>query len=349
MLSDYLTYEIFGNLVKDYLIGLGFFLASYLVLRIFKKVIISKIRKVAKKTTTKIDDIVIEMLDCLGLPFYFILSLHIFFLLIQVSPFIRQVLNSGTIIIVTFYAIKAINKLFDIAKDKLVKDNKFDESRGDMVVIILKILTWTFAVIFVISNLGYDVTTLIAGLGIGGIAIGFALKTILDDIFASFSIYLDKPFEKGDFIAIGEDRGEVKHIGIKTTRLKTLRGEELVVSNRELTDSRINNYKKLRKRRVDFSFGVKYETPTKKLRKIPEIVKKILKEFDVVEIDRVHFKEFGDYSLLFEVVYYLNDSSYDLYRDVQQEINLRLMEKFEKEGIEFAYPTQTLIVNKKKR
>lgn len=210
----------------------------------------------------------------------------------------------------------------------------------------LKVSLWGVAVIFILSNLGYNVSTLVAGLGIGGIAIALAVQNVLGDIFSSLSIYFDKPFVVGDFIIVGEDLGVVKKIGIKSTRIQTLQGQELVISNRELTESRINNYKKMERRRIVFGFGIKYETPLKKVKKIPGIVKDIVNNMELAQADRVHFKEFGDFSLNFEAVYYLNSSEYNKYMDTQEEINFAIKERFEKEDIEFAYPTQTVFVNR---
>jgi len=197
-----------------------------------------------------------------------------------------------------------------------------------------------------LSNFGYNISTLIAGLGIGGVAIALALQNILTDIFASFSIYFDKPFQTGDFIIVGNDLGVVKKIGIKTTRLQTLQGEELVISNKELTETRIHNYKKMQKRRIVFNFGLTYDTSSAKLKKVLQILKGIIDKIEIAELDRVHFNKFGDFSLNFEVVYYLASSDYNEYMDTQQAINLAIKEKFEKDGIKFAYPTQTVFVNK---
>ena len=214
---------------------------------------------------------------------------------------------------------------------------------------VVKGVLWAIAIIIVLSNFGYNVSTLAAGLGIGGIAIAFAFQAILGDIFASFSIYFDKPFKIGDFILIGNDMGTVKHIGIKTTRIQTLQGQELIVSNKELTETRVHNYKKMERRRISFTFGVEYDTKLKKLEKILEIVKEIFKKIKIADLDRVHFKQFGDFSLNFEVVYYVNKPDYLEYMDTQQEINFALKERFEKESIEFAFPTQTIYVNKLKK
>jgi len=183
-------------------------------------------------------------------------------------------------------------------------------------------------------------------LGIGGLAIAFALQNILEDMFSSFSIYFDRPFQIDDFIVIGDDMGIVKKIGIKSTRIQTLQGEELIISNKELTGKRIRNFKKMEKRRIVFKFGVVYETSTEKLKKIPGIIKDIMDRAELAEIDRVHFKEFGDFSLNFEVIYYIKSREYIDYMNTQQEMNFAIKERFEQEGIEMAYPTQTLYVNK---
>lgn len=324
---------------------------TILGLKIFKYVIIDKLKKISAKTKAEIDDVLMEIIDGIGWPFYLLLSLYVALKFIQIPAFIETTLYYVALVVVTYYAIRGIQELIDYGTRKLIlkrqKEEKgeVDTSVIDLLSRILKGVLWGIAVILILSNLGYDVSTLIAGFGIGGIAVAIALQNILGDIFSSFSIYFDKPFRVGDFIVVGSDLGVVKKIGIKTTRLQSLWGQEIVISNRELTSTRINNYKQMRKRRIHFTFGVVYGTSTKKLRKIPEIVKKIFDKIELTELDRVHFKEFGDFSLNFEVAYYVDTGDYNKYMDVQQEINLALKERFEKEGIKFAYPTQTVFVN----
>ena len=217
-----------------------------------------------------------------------------------------------------------------------------------------KIVVWILILLTVLTNLGVEITPLIAGLGVGGIAIALALQVILGDLFNAFVIYFDKPFKEGDFIIIGSDMGVVKNIGIKTTRIAALSGQELVISNSDLTNYRINNYKKMERRRVPFSFGVTYDTPAKKLEKIKTLVGTILenanKKFGEkkapITLDRVHFKSFGDSSLDYEVVYYVPTADYNKYMDIQEYINLNLIKTFEKEKIEFAFPTRTIYMKK---
>ena len=186
-------------------------------------------------------------------------------------------------------------------------------------------------------------------MGIGGIAIAFALQNILADAFSALSIYFDKPFEIGDFVVVGEFSGTVKKIGIKSTRIQLLQGEELVMSNAILTSSSVRNFKKMRKRRIVFGFGVTYDTPSKKLKKIPDIIRDIIdpeKLQYLDKLDRVHFSEFGDFSLIFDVVFYMKTQDYMKYKDTQQAINYAIRDAFEKEGIEMAFPTQTIYLQK---
>lgn len=348
---DILTYKFGGNLVKDYLIALAIFGVAIGVIKIFKQLIITRLKKVTAKTRTDLDDLLIRIVTGIGWPLYLILSLYLALQFIRPTDFIQKIMRWGIVVIITYYVVRAIQRLIDYATRKVIEKRQKEEEVSDSTVIdllgkILKITLWVVALILILSNLGYNISTLIAGLGIGGVAIAFALQNILVDIFAAFSIYFDKPFRIGDFIIVGEDLGVVKKIGIKTTRIQTLHGEELVVSNRELTETRVHNYKKMERRRIVFSFGVKYETPTEKLKKIPSIIKGIIDKTELADIDRVHFKSFGDFSLNFEVVYYLRSSDYNKYMDTQQEINLAIKGQFEKKGIEMAYPTQTVYVNR---
>lgn len=207
---------------------------------------------------------------------------------------------------------------------------------------VFKAFMWVFAFLFFLDNLDIQISGLIAGLGVGGIAFGFASQSIIADIFSYFTIFIDKPFEVGDFIIIDDFRGVVEHIGIKTTRLKSLSGEQLVFSNADITSSRIQNYQRMRRRRINFKFGVRYQTSVEQLKKIREIIRETISDLEKAELDRVHFHEFGEYSLLFEVIYYVNSGDYTVYMDVQQEINLILKTKLSEIGAEFAFPTKTI-------
>ncbi len=211
---------------------------------------------------------------------------------------------------------------------------------------LVKIALWAGAIALLLANMGYNITSLVAGLGIGGIAVALAVQNVLGDVFSSLSIYLDKSFQVGDFIAVGNNYGTVKHIGIKTTRVELLQGEELVVSNSQLTSAEIRNFGVMEYRRVVFTIGAIYNTHIEKLKKIPSILRKTIEAQDKTEVERVHFKSFGDYSLVFEAVYYIQTADYIEYMDIQQQINFDIAEIFQKEKIEMAYPTQTIQLEK---
>jgi len=345
-LSNILDYSIKGFVLKEFLIALGVFLIVLVILKIFREVILSKLRKAAKRTKTDFDDVLIKIVSGVKPPFYFLISLYFALKYLTLSGFFEKIVDGLFILAIAFQVAKALEQLINYGAEKFVKGKgevePKDKRQIQTISLILKIILWTFILLVVLSNFNVNITSLIAGLGIGGIAVAFALQNILSDIFSSFSIYFDKPFVEGDFIAVGDDLGTVQKIGIKSTRLKTSQGEELVISNKELTETRVHNYKKMEKRRGKFVIGIAYETPAEKLKKIPLIVKEIIDDIDLAEPDRIHFKEFGDFSLNFEIVYYVSTPEYKKYMDIQQEINLAIKEKMEKEGIKFAYPTYTI-------
>lgn len=209
---------------------------------------------------------------------------------------------------------------------------------------LARLSLWLVILLMALQNLGVEITALITGLGIGGIAVALAVQNVLGDLFASLSIILDKPFVIGDFLIIGEYLGTVEYIGLKTTRIRSLSGEQLVFSNSELLNRPLRNYKRMDERRAVFTFGVTYQTPADQLEAIPGMVRTIIEEQEETRFDRAHFKEYGDSSLVFEVVYYMLVPDYNRYMDVQHAINVALYRRFEEEGIEFAYPTRTLYV-----
>lgn len=209
---------------------------------------------------------------------------------------------------------------------------------------VMALVIWIVGFVFLLDNLGFDISAVVAGLGVSGIAIAIAAQGILGDLFNYFVILFDKPFEVGDFIIFDDKLGMVEKIGIKTTRIRALGGEELVIANSGLTGSRVHNYKRMENRRVVFSFGVTYDTKPEQLRRIPEIVRGIIEGMENTRFDRSHFKSYGDFSLIFENVYYVFTADYALYMDIQQEINLQLYEALEELGVEFAYPTSTVYI-----
>ncbi|MDD3386488.1 MAG: mechanosensitive ion channel family protein [Candidatus Pacebacteria bacterium] len=333
-----LNYILLGNDLFSYIK----FLLSFLVLFFILKII----RNVLLKRFLSASEYISEIIKLINSYFCFFISFYISIRFLNINDFIQRALD----IILIIWLVLEIMKIANIIINYLVKrsvDGNYSNSYAiNLLATTSKVILWLIAILFTLSNLGINITSFVAGLGIGGIAIAFAVQNILSDLFSSFAIHLDKPFVVGDFINFGSQKGTVKKIGIKTTRLKSLSGEEIVVSNKELTSSIIQNFKKMKKRRIVFSFGIVYGTPTKKIKKVPEIIKRIISNFDLAEVERVHFKNFGSSSLDFEVVFNLDTPDYNNYMDIQEGINIKIMEAFEKEKIEFAYPTQTIYTKK---
>ncbi len=210
--------------------------------------------------------------------------------------------------------------------------------------VVAKIAIWVLVFLVALQTLGINVTTLLTGLGLVGLAVSLALQNVLSDFFSFIAIAMDKPFLIGDFIVVGQQMGTVEKIGLKTTRIRSLSGEEIVFSNSELVRSQIQNFKRMGERRVSFTFRVVYDTPLELLECIPKVVQEIIEKMPNTRFDRAHFKEFGEFALVFEVVYFLLDPSYHVYMDTQEKINLELMRRLAAMGVKLAYPTQVVLL-----
>jgi len=194
----------------------------------------------------------------------------------------------------------------------------------------------------ILDNIGVNISALLAGLGIGGIAVALALQNVLGDLLASLAILLDKPFEAGDFIVVDQYLGTVEHVGLKTTRIRSLSGEQIIVSNTDLLGSRIRNYKRMTTRRIEFAVDVVYGTPAEKVKRIPLLLRQSVEAQPQARFDRAHLKEFGPSALVYQIVYIVESPDYNVYMDTQQRINFAIIEHFEREGIDFAFPTRTV-------
>ena len=324
-----------------------------IVLYIFKSIIVARLRRMTERSKTDADDVLIGALQSIGWPFYLMVALWFAAKTVALAPAADKAIHVLFVIAVTYGMMRAVVHMVDYGMTRYINRNK-EEGESDehtrAVVrnarMVAKTVVWIVGLLLVLSNLNVDVSSLVASLGIGGIAVALALQNVLSDMFSSFFIYLDKPFKVGDFIVVGENSGTVQRIGLKTTRVKTLQGEELVISNKELTTERAQNFKKLERRRVLFSLGVEYGTSAAKLEKIPALIKEIIGAIEGIEFGRCHFSGYGDFSLNFETVFHVESSSYETYMDLKQQINLAIYRAFEKEKIAFAYPTQTVYVKK---
>lgn len=341
-----LTDTYYGNELQAWLIALGTTLGILIALRIIERILIARISKLTTKTTTIADDLVVGALRKTKLTYLTIVAIFIGSMPLELETNVRDVLWKVLIIATLVQAGIWISTALQIWLENYRKEETDGGARMTMNALsfIARLILWTTIVLLILDNLGVDVTALVAGLGIGGIAVALALQNILGDLFSSLSIVLDKPFVIGDFIIVGDLLGSVEHIGIKTTRVRSLSGEQLVFSNTDLLTSRIRNYGRMAERRVVFKIGVIYQTPVDKLEKIPSIIRDAIEARDDTRFDRSHFGSYGDFSLDFETVYYVLSADYNLYMDIQQVINLAIFRKFAEEQIEFAYPTRTLFL-----
>lgn len=344
--NPFLQIVIFGNTTFDWIKAIVIFFIALGILKLFQTILIAHLKIIFEKTKTEIDDIVINAIDAIYWPFYVFAAIYFAIQFIFVPQAIEKWSFYVFLIVIVYYAIKFLVELIDFGAKIIIAKKEGEQNVGIIKLLssVAKIILWLGAVVLILSNIGYDVTSLIAGLGIGGIAIALALQNILGDLFSSLAIYFDKPFKVGDFVVLGDQMGTVKKIGIKTTRIQTPQGEELVVSNSELTKAQVRNFGVMERRRNLQHIGVTYDTPAEKLKHIPDMIKEIIDKQGNVDCDRIHFKSFGDSSLVFEVVYYVKTGDYKKFMDMQGKINLAIVEKFNHENIEIAFPTRTVYV-----
>jgi len=348
---NYLSMIYWNNPIQDYVIFLVIFILAIIVFRTFKLVLVARLKRIAKKTNTDYDDALIVVLNKITWLFYLVLSAFIAMQYLVVDDSFIRVANYIFVVVFSWQIIMSVLVIVDFVLKKTMIKKSGDGEELDLHKMclfskLIKILVWIIGGVLILSNLGFNVSALIAGLGIGGIAIAFALQNVLEDVFSSFVIYIDQPFKVGDYIVIADMMGTVTKIGIKTTRLLSVHGEEVVISNKELTNAHIQNYRKITERRTQFTLGVAYETDSAKLIMIPGMIEKIISSVDECRFDRASFKEFADFSLVFDIVFFFKGSDYNKYLKAREIINLEIKKQFANEKIEFAYPTQTIFVKK---
>lgn len=346
---DFFDQKYYGNTIRQYLLAgavtIGIILVTYLI----RGVLAGRLQQIAARTATKVDDILLSVLVQTRMLLTVFVGIYVGSLVLDLPKRLEQLLPLAATVAV-FLQIG----LWGASFIKLSAENYRDTKRttGDVnslpvigvMSILGRVFLWAVVFLLILGNFGVDVTALVAGLGIGGIAIALAVQNILSDLLASVSIMLDKPFEVGDFIIVGDMMGTVETIGVKTTRVQSLGGERLVFPNSDLLSSRIRNYRHMRERRVQFGLGVTYQTPAAQVASIPGLIKEAIEEQEMARFDRAHFKEYGDSSLSYEAIFYVLSPEYNTYMDVQQAILLSIMHRFQERGIEFAYPTRMLYV-----
>lgn len=345
-MQNFLNMVFWNNTLLSYLIFLGTFVICLVILIIIRKVVLHRLVAWAKKTPTSLDDMLVRTFKKFVMPILYFAILYFSLYWLTVNETITIIANYTMLAVLAIFGALFVSSIFIFIINRVLEKKDGKARSLKWIAVVVKILIWATALLLFLDNIGVQVTTLVAGLGIGGLALAFAAQAILQDIFSFVTIFFDRPFEIDDFIVVGELRGTVEHIGVKTTRLRSISGEQLIFSNRDLTDSRIRNYKRMENRRVLFTLGVTYNTTSETLEEIPGIIKEIILSVENTTFDRAHFKELADFSLNFEVVYYVMSQDYKVYMDVHHKINIVIKKTFDERGIEFAFPTQTVYIEK---
>ncbi|HEX7184682.1 MAG TPA: mechanosensitive ion channel family protein [Thermoanaerobaculia bacterium] len=339
-----------GSSVRDWLTAVALGVAAYLFLYLLKKLVIRRAGKIAERTATDVDDFVIELVRRTRRLLMLVPIAYLASFVLDLSDQARDFLKSAAVVAlllqIALWMLVAINFWVARTRRKRLEVDAASATLIGAAGFMAKLVLWTVIVLATLENVGVDVTALVAGLGIGGVAVALAVQNILGDLLASLSIVLDKPFVIGDTIHVDDYVGTVESIGLKTTHVRSISGEQIVFSNSDLVRSRLRNYKRMAERRAVFTFGVVYETPVGKLEKVPGMVREIVEAQDQVRFDRAHFKRLAESSLEFEVVYFVLSPEYSLYMDRQQAILLTLMRRLEGEGIHLSAPTRALLVEK---
>ena len=349
-MDEFWKQTFLGNRLNDYLISLGLMAGLCLLIKVADWIVLARLKAIAEKTDNPYDDWLVGVLEKRGVPLLYLGAFYVGLKRLALSPLVLKLTNLGFGLVLAYLAVRLLSLMLEkaLATYNRKKGGPQEQSPQAMkgLMGLARLVLWSLALLILLDNIGIRISALVAGLGIGGLAVAFAAQKILGDLFSYFSIFFDRPFEIGDFVVIDNFSGTVEHIGIKSTRIRSLSGEQLIFANADLTSSRLRNYKRMANRRVVFRFGLVYDTDIDKLERVPKLVEEIVKGISGATFERAHFASFGDYSLIFEVVYNVEGSDYLQYMEIQQRINLALMKALRREGLELAYPTQRVIMEK---
>lgn len=350
--TAWLDVVFLGNPLWAYVLAAAIGIGVYLLLWRVRRMLHTRLDRIASRTATRVDDYARDALGSVRHWFALAVAVWAASRVLALPERLASVIQGVAIVAMAVQALIALNVVvsdavsFYVARARGQDGQPSPEvaSSAGVVKFVILVVVSAIVVLFALDNIGVDITAMVASLGIGGIAVALAVQSVLGDLFSSLSIVLDKPFVVGDFIIVGDKMGTVEKIGLKTTRVRALSGEQLIFSNSDLLGSRIQNYKRMQQRRVVMGFGVTYQTPKEAVRAIPGAISEIIRGIEGTQLDRAHFAKFGASSLDFEVVYLVLSAEFNVYMDIQQKINLALMERLETMGVEFAYPTQTVFL-----
>jgi small-conductance mechanosensitive channel len=344
----FLEWIFLGNMVGRWLVALAAAILVGGALVLLRKLLLGQLRRIATRTATDLDNVAAAALGATRWWFLVVVAVWAATLLLILPEAVRDRLGILAALVtlaqIGIWGAVAVRGYVESYSRRKLADDPASVTTVRALGFLATVLVWTAVLLVALDNLGIRVTAMVTGLGIGGVAVALAVQNVLGDLFASLSIVLDKPFVYGDFIVVGDLAGTVEKVGLKTTRVRSLSGEQLVFSNSDLLQSRVRNYKRMFERRVVFTLGVVYRTSREQMEGIPAMIKDIVEAQPDLRFDRAHFKSFGPSSLDVEVVYYVLGSDYNLYMDRQQAINLDILEAFNTAGIEFAFPTRTVVM-----
>lgn len=345
-MQEILKQVYYNNTVKAYLIVISIIVISFVILWLIKRLIIKRLRIAAAKTKRSADDFIINGIDRFALPIVQFAIIYWALNFLDLSTRAEHTINVATSVVVTYFILRLVSSIIIRLLEFRIRSKENGEEKVKQLgglMLVINIFIWIIGIVFLLDNMGKDVGTIIAGLGIGGIAIALAAQNILGDLFNYFVIYFDRPFEVGDFIVVDDKMGTVEYLGIKTTRIKSISGEQLIIGNSNLAGSRIHNFKRLIERRVVFTLNIDYRTPAEKLRIVPNLIRNIIEKQEPIRFDRAHFSSYGDWSLRFEVVYFVLDPDFNRYMDIQQEINLQIYTTLQENEIYFVTTPHLLL------
>ncbi|MEE8572595.1 MAG: mechanosensitive ion channel family protein [Gemmatimonadota bacterium] len=347
---DFLNEVVLGNTIETWLKGIAVAVLTAGALRVVVPRLVRRVKRFAQSTNTYVDDAVVAAAAATKNFLYLVAGIYAGARLLElpgaIATLIDGVLASAVLIQIGLWLVEGYRTFLLHYRQAKYLDDPAAATSFNLIRYAGSAVIWFFVFVFVLQAWGVNVTALITGLGIGGIAIALAVQSILSDLFASLSIIFDKPFLVGDYLTIDEYGGTVESIGLKTTLLRSVSGEQLVFSNSDLLSSRIRNYGRMEERRGSFTFGIVYETDPHVVSEIPGWVKAIVESEELTRFDRCHFKSLGQSALEFETVYHMTVPDYKAFMDVQERINLALMLRLTEAGVEFAYPTQLLYLSR---
>jgi len=341
----WIHYTVLGNSLLRWGTAALAMVLTLLALRLVLALVRVRLRAWAAKTTTPIDDDVVEVVEKTRAPFRWAIAVFVASQWVELPARVASITRTVAVLALLVQVAVWMQAALRLGTERYIAARPEDGSArttASLVRVVATVLLWAVAVLMVLDNLGVNIGALIAGLGIGGIAVALAVQNVLGDLLASLSIALDRPFVPGDLITIDTFTGTVEHVGLKSTRVRAITGEAMVFSNADMLRSRIRNFKSLAERRITFAVGVTYQTPAEVLEAIPGMMREAVEAQPNTRFDRAHFKTFDASCLTFECVYFVTVPEMVVSLDIQQAINLALVRRFAADAIEFAYPTQTL-------